>query len=796
MVSSDFDRIRERYLNSEETWDQANKHFFFGSLDLLCLLSLEGVIVRVNPTWEVLLGLPLSELRNSNFLDHFVSEDREALTAFLCGLRETFFSSSCSARVKSGNGYERWITWNATVCLDRKAFFLSGRDVTEARRAEREIQRLASFPRFNPNPVLEFSEEGALTYANAAANIMAAQFGCTRVEDILPAETKGMIQQTIESSQPRLRFETTIHERVISWSFFPIPEQRVVHCYCGDITEQKRAELDLRRSRDDLELAVAQRTEELGSANQVLQDQLTRLKLAEELAREAESKFRGIFENAIEGIFQSTPGGQYLSVNPALARMYGYESPAELISEVNDISSDIYLDPSIRSEFQRAIEQEGKISGLEYQVRRKDGRIIWISEHARAVRNGAGETVFYEGTIQDITKRKEAEQANAALEARLRQAQKMEALGTLAGGIAHDFNNILSAILGYTDLALDGMPAENPRRRNMEAVMRAADRAKDLVKQILTFSRQTESSRQSMEVVPIVKETLKLIRATLPASIEVNLKLDTIESRIIGDPSQIHQVLMNLCANAGYAMRNASGKLEVTVKHKAFSPAEADQFQLKPGNFLSVAVADTGHGMSPKVLERIFEPFFTTKPVGEGTGLGLAVVHGIVTSHGGIIQVRSTPEKGTTFTVYLPLAATGQVVSPVERAELPPGYQRVLFVDDEPAITDIFAQKLSKMGYEVTCASRGVEALQIFLANPSAFDVIVTDMTMPGMSGMQLARGIREVSKSVQIIICSGFFESLSHAEVESLNINQIITKPVNYHSLHQLIQSAVPGPG
>lgn len=407
---------------------------------------------------------------------------------------------------------------------------------------------------------------------------------------------------------------------------------------------------------DDLRRQVGQRTAELTKANESLYMEILDHRRTEQARRRAEDQFRSLFEHAVVGIFQSLPDGQYLAVNPALARMYGYRSAEELLSSVKDIANEIYVDPSVRGEFQRRIKEEGEIKGMEYQVRRKDGRVIWISEHARAVKDRRNRVVRYEGIIQDITAQKESLAARARLEVRLQQASKMEAIGTLAGGIAHDFNNILAAIVGYSELAADDLPPDSMGRRNINDVLMACERAKDLVKQILTFSRQTAPTRSTVRLRAIVKDVQRLLRATLPKSIELRTQVSARSDRIVADPAQINQVLMNLCTNAIHAMKAKGGVLTISLDDWNPDKAAAGDPELPPGEYLMISVEDNGHGIDPKMLGRIFEPFFTTKAAGEGTGLGLSVIHGIVKGHAGDITVRSRLGEGTVFRVYLPMS--------------------------------------------------------------------------------------------------------------------------------------------
>jgi signal transduction histidine kinase/ActR/RegA family two-component response regulator len=432
------------------------------------------------------------------------------------------------------------------------------------------------------------------------------------------------------------------------------------------------------------------------------------------------------------------------------------------------------------------MEEYQEVYGLEYQVRRRDGTTMWICEHARAVKDGSGKILFYEGIIQDISKRKQAESEKVRLEEQLRQSQKMQAIGTLAGGIAHDFNNILGAIIGFSELTMDELPMESKPRRNLEQVHKAGMRAKDLVQQILSFSRQNKAERMPIRVGPIVKEVMKLVRASLPSTIEIQVEVATDQDCCVADAVQLHQVLMNLCTNSGHAMKEKGGLLEVRLEATATGEPGVP-CGLKAGPFLRLSVTDSGHGMEPAVLERMFEPFFTTKPIGEGTGLGLSVVHGIVKSYGGEIAVSSRVHHGTTFEVFLPKAERGESEAKAESHPAKGGQERVLLVDDEEALTFMMEQILEKLGYRVTAFSDSRRALEEFRAAPQAFDLLITDQTMPQMTGSELTAHVREIRPELPVIVCTGYDRNAMKS-TEAF----FILKPVDVRLLAEMIRKAL----
>ncbi|MBU2549658.1 MAG: response regulator [Proteobacteria bacterium] len=387
---------------------------------------------------------------------------------------------------------------------------------------------------------------------------------------------------------------------------------------------------------------------------------------------------------------------------------------------------------------------------------------------------------------------------NAMLEAQLQQAQKMEAIGTLAGGIAHDFNNILSAITGYAQLMRMEFKGEERASHKLDQILRASDRAGDLVRQILTFTRRTELHPQVVNIAPVVKEALKLLRATLPTTIEIQPHIDPDPGAVLVDPTQIHQVLMNLCGNAAHAMRDAGGTLVVRLEETELDPDEAERIpELPAGRYQRLSVSDTGHGMDRETMNRIFEPFFTTKPQGEGTGMGLAVVHGIIQGHGGAIQVNSRPGQGTYFNVFLPLVQ-GRLpeVQPVDSAPLPRGREHVLLVDDESSLVDVGRQMLERLGYTVTGRTSSREALELFAADPDRFDLIITDQTMPGMTGVELAREIMRLRPETPVMICTGYSASISAREAEAMGIRRLLMKPLVVRKIAESIREVLDSAG
>jgi len=401
--------------------------------------------------------------------------------------------------------------------------------------------------------------------------------------------------------------------------------------------------------------------------------------------------------------------------------------------------------------------------------------------------NSAGQLTGFVSLKRDVTE-------EVKLEARLRQAQKMEAIGNLAGGIAHDFNNILGAIIGYTELYKDQVRDLPKVYHGMEQVLKAALRARDLVQQILTFSRKTEPRKSPTTVIPIVKEITKFLRASLPANIEIRHSLNATSDLILADPSQIHQVLMNLCTNAGHAMAQTGGILEIGLDEVYILENDYFEFStLESGRYLHLSVLDTGHGIMPEHLDKIFDPYFTTKSIGEGTGLGLAVVHGIVKDHCGEIRVYSNVGKGTVFHVYLRMIEKRPAKEgPLQPAALPRGKETILFVDDERMLADLGKLLLEELGYTVLAETDAVAAVREFKRRKDVIDLVITDKTMPQMTGLAVAREIRAIRPDVPVILCSGF-QTVEDIQAQSdLGILHFINKPIMKHVMAHKVREVL----
>ena len=520
---------------------------------------------------------------------------------------------------------------------------------------------------------------------------------------------------------------------------------------------------------------------------------MTQRKKSEIALRESEAKYRQLLNHAPSGIYEiDLAQGKFVSVNDVMCEYTGY-TRHELLS-MNAL--DILTEESQKKSLERLQNlQKGQDvpASVEYKIKTKNGRELWAMLNSKFKHNAEGRPTGVLVVAHDITEQKRAEEEKKNLEYQLQQAQKMEAIGTLAGGIAHDFNNILSVIIGYTELILMNGRVDSEVRQNLKEIFNASKHARDMVKQILAFSRQNKQERKPIQVAHIVKEALKMLRASLPSTISIQQKIEKNTGIIEADPTQIHQVLMNLCTNAAHAIDEKDGVLEISLAN-----VELDQYavvkipDIRPGPFLHLSVRDTGEGIQPEALPQIFNPYFTTKEKGEGTGLGLAVVQGIIKSLNGAITVESEVGKGTTFNVYLPTIKRELAKEEEMPKPLPMGYERILLVDDEQPLVEIGKQMLERLGYKVDTRTSSIEALKLFKADPNRFDLVITDIVMPNMTGDKLADKMQGIRPDIPIVLCTGYSEKFTRRHASDMGIECFLMKPLVMKDLAATVRQAL----
>lgn len=490
-------------------------------------------------------------------------------------------------------------------------------------------------------------------------------------------------------------------------------------------------------------------------------------------------RYRQFFENAPMGLIVIDRDQRVTEYNPYICQMFNVDRETFIgVRLFDNLANHAAADAIDRA----LVGATGVFEG-EYQIFERQGALRALVKPLIDANGSIGGCLCF---IDDIRSRLEMEKQN-------RQIQKLEAIGTLAGGIAHEFNNILGVILGYADMTRDDLAKDSLARRNLDEIMQAGDRAKELIQQIMAFSRQTEQKRHPLQLHLIVKEAVKFLRSSLPATIIIKTDIRPDTGAVLADPSQIHQVLMNLCTNAYQAMRPSGGEMAIGLENIQVDQEQTRQVNgLTVGPYVKLTVRDTGHGIDPQIIPRIFDPFFTTRSVGEGTGMGLAMVHGIVSTHGGAINLSSTLGQGSVFEIFLPIVELAPPRPPETDHAPVTGTERILLVDDDAAVLRIDEIMLQHLGYQVSAFSGGHEALGAFLANPEAFDLVITDQIMPHLTGIELAKQIARVRTNLPIILITGFSESVLPQEEQPSGIIAYLQKPVLTKELARVVRQVL----
>jgi len=551
--------------------------------------------------------------------------------------------------------------------------------------------------------------------------------------------------------------------RWISWTAAADPEQALVFAVGRDVSGERRTQQSL-----------AQAARELESERNLL---------------------RTLIDAIPDAVYVKDAERRFLVANQTCARFAGVAGPEEFLGRTDENFFPPELAATLREREEEIVRTGKPFYNLEESVPGPNGEPRWFSTTKVPLRDERGRVTKIVGVTREITALKRSQEERSRIETQLRQAQRLEAIGVLAGGVAHDFNNILTAIWGYAALARDELPQASRERGHLDEVLKASERARDLVRQILAFSRRGEESRQRLQISTVIREDLKLFRATLPSSIELHEQIDPECGAVLADPTQIHQIVMNLCTNAYQALGQAGGAVKVALERVQVGQAAARANPyLNPGPYARLAVSDTGQGIDPKIADRIFEPFFTTKGLSQGTGLGLSVVHGIVTSYGGAINFDSVPGQGTTFSVHLPLApAREELEEQAPSSEpLPRGGERILFVDDEEPLAQLGKEMLERLGYQVEAFSSSREALEAFRQDPQEFDLALTDLTMPGLTGVDLGREFLALRPDLPVILATGFSEQMDAPKAKELGFQAYVAKPFVLSDLARTLREAL----
>ncbi|MDL1957888.1 MAG: PAS domain S-box protein, partial [Deltaproteobacteria bacterium] len=706
--------------------------------DIIYVLDTNGKVIRWNSKLEVFTGLSHEELMGKDALEFF-EEGKEIVAE---AIREVFEKGQAEveACIIRKDGTAVPYCWTGDLLKDAQGNVIGitgvGRDITERKQVEKALQKSEKKYR----TLLETTSEGWWLLNPELKIIEVNQAICNML---------GYSQDEILGKTPFDFADDEDRKIFIEQSLkMPITTHRSFEI----ILEKKNGEDLYTRFNAS---TIRDESGDIQGAFALITDITERKQTQEERDRLATA-----IEQAAESVFVTGRDGIIQYVNPAFERLTGY-SRKDAIGQNPRILKSGKHDALFYKEMWDTLTRGDAWHGR-FINKKKDGSFYEADATISPISDTSGKITNFVSIKRDITHEIE-------LEKQLIQSQKMEAIGTLAGGIAHDFNNILTAIIGYAGLALIEVPKETRLYDDVQGILHAGHRAKDLVQQILTFSRKSEEEKAPVQIRHLVKEALKFLRSSLPATIEIREEIAGEIGNVNANPTQMHQVIMNLCTNASHAMQKKGGILEVGLRNVDFDSYTAARYlDIDPGKYLRLTVSDTGEGMTPDVKKRIFEPYFTTKEKGVGTGMGLSMVHGIVKNHEGTITVYSKPGKGSTFHVYIPLIQEEVKIPEIDKdAFIPTGTEHILFIDDEPVLVDLGKQMFERLGYEVTSRTSSVEALELFKAQPDRFDLVITDMTMPNMMGDKLARELMKIRPDIPIIICTGYSERITEKKAK-----------------------------
>ncbi len=737
------------------------------SQDAIIGEDLDGRITSWNKGAERMYGYTADEIIGKN-ISSLVPPGRfneipRTMEALRTGRRIMNFETLRAA--KDGKLLDVSLTVSPVLDSDQTVVGASviARDITERKIAEEALRKANETSVYaSPVPIGAIDATGHVTMWNPAAERV---FGWNE-KDVIGKPNPILPEEEAEAA-------ALLHKRLLSGETLTGVEVR-------------------RRKRDGSLVDISLSASPLWDANHRVKGiigfltDITERKRAEEALRKTEEKYRGIFENAVEGIYQTTPDGKYISANPALARMLGFDSPEELINTRDDIRNQEYVHPELRAEFKRLIQEHGVVQNFEYQAYRKDGKAIWVSENAHAARDTKGRILYFEGTVQDITQHRELEQ-------QLRQMQKIDAIGRLAGGVAHDFNNILMAISSYAELLYGKVSEKGAARRYLDEIAKSVDRAASLTQGLLAFSRKQVHSPKVLDLNTLIVDQIRMLKRLIPENIDLRFLAGGALGRVKVDPSQVEQIVMNLVINARDAMPDG-GEILIETDNAELDRSDCGpQHPVQAGNYVTLTVSDNGCGMDAETKSHIFEPFYTTKEQGKGTGLGLAIVFGIVKQNAGHIFVQSEPGHGTTFKIYLPRVEDAVQPDDSETCSLSfSGNETILLVEDEEAVRESAAEYLADNGYAVLKAGLGSEALEIAERHREPIHLMLTDLVMPQMSGKELSERMARIHSETKVVFMSGYSNNLlsNHQVLDPQHV--LLQKPFRLTALGRRIRETL----
>lgn len=753
---------------SEEKYRFLFENMFLG----VAITSEDGKIHVVNRALCDILGYTPEEIVRFNSRQFYVDPaERERLISLL---RKNGILENFETRLIRKNGEHIWVHYKVYpfVYEGEPAFFITCIDITERKQSELQLRKLSAAVEQSPISIIITNRKGDIEYVNPFF---------VKTTGYQPHEVAGCNLRMLKNPElPKgyyLNIWETISEGTVWKGEFHSKKKN------GELFWEKATIGPIMEAGGEISHFIA------------LNEDITEKRSIEQALQHSEEKYRKLVEGSIQGVLiaQDNPLRVSYASQPMEA-ITGY-TPEELVrlsaQQVYDMvhpeDRDVFF-----AQFRKRLAGQKKQPRRDYRILHKNGGFVWVAVHSTAIeynRTPATQTVFL-----DITNYKKAETQREKLEEQLRHAQKLETIGTLAAGIAHDFNNILTPVLGYAEMAKLRMVASDPNNQYLDAIVKAAQRAKKLVAQILTFNRQAAQQQKPVDLHPIIADVMELLMPSMPAGISVRQYLSTPCAEILADPAQMHQVVMNLCTNAVQAMQKKGGTLTVGLKPVRSTPRMAKAWPgLKAGvEYIRLTICDTGIGIDKKNLERIFEPFFSTKPPDKGTGLGLSVVHGIIQSHQGTITVYSKPGKGTAVHVYFPLGNRNICGEKTETAVACSENESILVIDNEAAVTETISHMLDQLGYHTVTCNSSIHALSLFSENPSGFELVITSIFMPEMSGLEIAEKIRMAQPGVPIVIITGNDKEIDRKQMELSEIRAVLVKPVAFSELAAVIRKAL----
>jgi len=748
--------------------------------DVIGIMGVDGLMKYKSPNIERWFGWKPEDLVGTDGWETVHPEDIERIQKeFYALLEKENVSTTVEYRYKCKDGTYIWIEMVAANCINDttiNGILLNYHDISDRKQAENDIrlsenlleeaQRVAHMGHWELDPSI-----GILVWSDEIFRI----FGLNPNERE-PSFTK--------------------HETYIHPDDWPILERAVEK---GSM-DGSPFDLVFRivRSSGEIGWMHAIGTTLISKAGKVIKlfgtaQDITKQKQTENILKDREEQYRAIVDNIGDYIMRYDKEFKHLYANKLAIDLTGLPIDQYIGKTHREMGFPDHLCELWRENI-KLVFDTGKQQNIEFDVELADGKMsLALQLNPEFAVDGSVKTVI--GRSRDITALKQAEIEKKKLEIQLHQAQKMESIGTLAGGIAHDFNNILFPIVGHTEMLLEDVSKDSPARPSLDQIYTGAMRASELVKQILAFSRQESGELKLMKMQPIIKEALKLIRSTIPTTIEIKQNIQADCGAIKADPTQIHQIVMNLATNAYHAMEETGGELIAGLKQMEFGTRDLSYPDMTLGQYACLTVADTGIGMDKELTQKIFDPFFTTKAIGKGTGMGLSVVHGIVAGMGGAVRVYSEPGKGTEFYVYFPVEKSSFEKQSVQTHEtIQYGTETILLVDDEEAIITMEKRMLERLGYQVTSRISSIEALEAFRANPDKFDLVITDMAMPNMPGDKLSAALNKIRPDIPVLLCTGFSETMSEEKAASLGIKGFLLKPIVMKDLSQKIREVLDG--